>query len=164
MYVRTPSPEVMNHCSSLCFGLCLGWINLNRTGAVVNDLLSQPTHDRQWRSASTFKTYGRTDSQSEHYRSRMSRPDGSIIGFHLRIRLRTEGQEYKIEYYDPSGRDWGSTKWINCKKKKCEEEWRKPFFTSKQANFSDFNLDGPSNISCLRMKSKTASAKFCCPK
>ena len=24
LYVRTPSPEIMNHFSSLCFGLCLG--------------------------------------------------------------------------------------------------------------------------------------------
>ena len=27
MDVWTPSPEIMNHCSSLCFGLCWVWIN-----------------------------------------------------------------------------------------------------------------------------------------
>ena len=35
MYGRTPSPEIMNHFSSLCFGLCLGVDQYKNTGGNV---------------------------------------------------------------------------------------------------------------------------------
>ena len=38
MYGRTPSPEIMNHFSSLCFGLCLG---VDQKTRVINDPLGQ---------------------------------------------------------------------------------------------------------------------------
>ena len=39
MYGRTPSPEIMNHFSSLCFGLCLGVDQFNKSISILLNML-----------------------------------------------------------------------------------------------------------------------------